>query len=332
MARILVAADARRVAETLLADDILRRMGADGHDAVPLDGDVLDAVRDADAVVALDPERDGVAAACLGVASQHGKPSLLLRSPGAPSPLDAMASQVVELEATGRDRLGSALETFYEAVRPYAGRLVRDRIPQLVKEAGHELRFRTLGDDEKPRFLKQKIANEAQQLQQADLGKEKEEVADVLEALEALIRVRGFDRESLRAVKQGKLKRRGGFDRCFVVEATADKAQGPGRQGAGAGADTAMQDAAPEDPRDAEAGVPAAMAPHADRNEEDREEDPSAFDDIPEVAGELVDDRYEDDETDAVGPDAAGDGDVAGTKLGEDARRRERPRTPIFEA
>jgi hypothetical protein len=42
-----------------------------------------------------------------------------------------------------------------------------------------------------------------------------------LEALEALLVERGVPREDLKLVKEAKRRRRGGFERCFVVESVA---------------------------------------------------------------------------------------------------------------
>ncbi|HLF16559.1 MAG TPA: hypothetical protein VI796_03905, partial [Candidatus Thermoplasmatota archaeon] len=53
------------------------------------------------------------------------------------------------------------------------------------------------------------------------------------EALEAFLKARHADREELRRVKEAKRKRRGGFERGFVVESTL-----PGSPSAAPAADT----------------------------------------------------------------------------------------------
>lgn len=220
MARILVSGP-----RTVAASDAMQRLRAqlheDGHEAKELTGDLIDSLRTSDAVIALlDGPADAATGAVLASARAQHKPVLGLHGADAPPAL-VREFLTVQQEGASTDEWLAALPAFYERIRPFAGRLVRDLIPQLVQEAGHDVAFRALADDEKPRFLKEKILDEARQLRDADPGAEKEELADILESLEALIRARGHDREALRQVKDGKKKRRGGFERCWVVEETA---------------------------------------------------------------------------------------------------------------
>ncbi len=214
--------------DAVAARDQLRRIvdkiRSDGHDAFLFgtQGESpTDAVKDSDGVVAVVDHCNADTAAAIAFSNAHNKPALALATAGGPR----LVAELATLKTGDSEEAWfEALPAFYEAVRPFAGRVVRDRIPQLVKEAGHHVAFREVQDDEKSRFLKQKVANEARELLHADLGKEKEEIADVLEALEALIRSRNFERDDLRRVKEAKRKRRGGFDRVYVVESTAQPA------------------------------------------------------------------------------------------------------------
>lgn len=237
VARILVAGTDGTLAQRTMVDAVVQRLRHDGHDGVRF-GDLgegpVTAVRDCDAVVALLDDLGPGGATAIAFARAADKPCLGLASTDIPPILAELTHTV---EAQDVEVWWRALPGFYDEVRPFAGRVVRDRIPDLVKEAGHDVKFRRLEDDERPRFLKQKVANEAKELLAADMGDEKEEVADVLEALEAFIRSRGFDRDELRRVKDAKRKRRGGFERCFIVEATNPE---PAPQGA------APQDPAPD--------------------------------------------------------------------------------------
>lgn len=222
MARILVTGPATVTGRDAAAR-LVERMRADGHEAVQLPiTDALDALRTTDAVVALldGPVDERIGATIAYARAQH-KPVLGLHAEGS-EPSQLLRDMLADHHAGETvDDWIAALPGFYARVRPFAGRLVRDLIPQLVKDAGHDVTFRALSDAEKPRFLKEKILDEAQQLRNADAGAEKEEVADLLETLETLIRARGYDRDALRQVKDAKRKRRGGFDRCWVVEETA---------------------------------------------------------------------------------------------------------------
>lgn len=233
MARFYLAGPTAGLAERNYLRRIARQLEQDGHAVSGDDAqDALKSLRDADAiVVVLDGSSvDGGAAAAAAHAHAIGKPVLGLHG-GVPLPPVVAACLSRRASVANDADVEEALGLFYDEVRPFAGRLVRDQIPRLVREAGHEVHFRELPAADKPGFLKRKVAEEAAELERASPGAEKEEIADVLEALEALIRVRGYDRDSLRQVKQAKLKRRGGFERCFVVEATgpaaAPDAKGP---------------------------------------------------------------------------------------------------------
>lgn len=226
VARILVAGP-EGLGARLLLDALLGRLRADGHEAarLPAEG-TAEAVAEADALIAvLDGAVPAATAVWVGHAAALGKPLLGLHGGDAPPALLQACTRTAQ--GDDLDGLARALGPFYEDVRPFAGRLVRDHVPRLVEEAGHEVRFRELAADERPRFLKQKVHEEAKALLKADRGTEADEIADLLEALETLIRTRGFEREDLRRVKEGKLRRRGGFEKCYVVEATADAAAGP---------------------------------------------------------------------------------------------------------
>ncbi|MEA3137065.1 MAG: hypothetical protein QOC71_1346 [Thermoplasmata archaeon] len=221
MARILVAGTTESLAGRGLAERVVARVRADGHDAALLGATPLPEVREADAVVALldGPVPPPAAVGAAATAHALGKPALALHT----HPLgDAIATLFTQTYAVhGEDDFGPALAAFYAQVRPYAGRLVRDQVPRLVREAGHSVAFREVAGEERARFLKRKVAEEAAELLAAGPGEEREEVADLLEALEALLVERGVPREDLKLVKEAKRRRRGGFERCFVVESVA---------------------------------------------------------------------------------------------------------------
>src|SRR5688572_11980664 len=253
MARILVAGTTESLGGRALAERVVARIQADGHDAALLGATPLPEVREADAVVCLldGPVPPPAAVAAAATAHALGKPALALHT----HPLgDAMATLFTQSAATHDESdIAGPLAAFYAHVRPFAGRLVRDEVPRLVREAGHAVRFREARPDERPRYLKRKVAEEAAELLAADGDGEREEVADLLEALEAFLQARGLSREELRAAKEEKRRRRGSFGRGYVVEAT-----GPGA----AQADDALPAPTPAEPPVpwARSGVPASFA------------------------------------------------------------------------
>ncbi len=221
MARILVAGTTESLGGRGLAERVVARIRADGHDAALLGATPLPEVREADAVVALldGPVPPPAAVGAAATAHALGKPALALHT----HPLgDAIATLFTQAHTVhGEEEFAPALAAFYAQVRPFAGRLVRDQVPRLVREAGHSVSFREAVGEERARFLKRKVAEEAAELLAAGPGEEREEVADLLEALEALLVERGVARDDLKLVKEAKRRRRGAFERCFVVESVA---------------------------------------------------------------------------------------------------------------
>ena len=92
-------------------------------------------------------------------------------------------------------------------------KLVRDRIPEIIKADGKNPITRILPKDEYLQELDTKLNEEVAEYQ-AD--KSIEEMADVLEVLFAICEARGYSIEQLMKVKQDKQNKRGGFkDRVF---------------------------------------------------------------------------------------------------------------------
>lgn len=88
------------------------------------------------------------------------------------------------------------------------GKLVRDKIPQIIIEDGRTPIVRTLSDDEYLSELDRKLNEEVAEYQ-AD--KSLEEMADVLEVLFAICEARGHSVDELMEVRDKKREKRGGF-------------------------------------------------------------------------------------------------------------------------
>lgn len=181
-----------------------------GHQPRRADGLEPDASTRLDGLIALPGAHD---VTLLGYAAAKGVPCLWFHphEPNLPRGIRTVTS--MDAQVWHEETL-----KFAETARPFVGRLVRDLVPRLVQEDGHELTFRALQPEEKPAHIKRKIVEEAERLLGGDATIEVEKIADLLELLETLIRERGVDRERLRHVKDGKKRRRGSFERCFVVE------------------------------------------------------------------------------------------------------------------
>lgn len=88
------------------------------------------------------------------------------------------------------------------------GKLVRDRIPEIIIADGKEPIVRTLNQDEYLKELDIKLNEEVAEYQ---IDKSIEEMADVLEVLYAICEARGYSVEELEAVRKEKSDARGAF-------------------------------------------------------------------------------------------------------------------------
>lgn len=93
-------------------------------------------------------------------------------------------------------------------------KLVRDRIPDIIRQGGETPHTRVLNDEEYGHHLEMKLDEEVKEFH-AD--KNVEELADVLEVVYALADMTG-SREELLAAYQQKHDARGGFEkRIFLI-------------------------------------------------------------------------------------------------------------------
>ena len=97
------------------------------------------------------------------------------------------------------------------------GKLVRDRIPEIIRADGREPDVRTLDDAEYLHELHVKLHEEADELAAASGDQVAEELADVLEVVQAIARANGVDMGQVGRVADRKRSDRGGFnDRAYL--------------------------------------------------------------------------------------------------------------------
>ncbi|MCP8615244.1 nucleoside triphosphate pyrophosphohydrolase [Salirhabdus salicampi] len=103
---------------------------------------------------------------------------------------------------------------------PTYNKLVRDKIPDIIKKSGKIFTSKKLSNDEYIEALYKKLYEEIEELTKANSQSEVvEEAADVLELLYALMKVNGTSIEELENVRAEKKKHRGGFEnRVFLQE------------------------------------------------------------------------------------------------------------------
>jgi predicted house-cleaning noncanonical NTP pyrophosphatase (MazG superfamily) len=106
-----------------------------------------------------------------------------------------------------------------EAGKQY-NKLVRDNIPMVIRRAGGLARVRHVSAAEARSLLKQKLIEEAFEVRNSGDSALADELADVLEVVEALREYASLTAEQLERVRQEKRKKRGGFDQAVYLEST----------------------------------------------------------------------------------------------------------------
>ncbi|WP_042224284.1 nucleoside triphosphate pyrophosphohydrolase [Oceanobacillus manasiensis] len=103
---------------------------------------------------------------------------------------------------------------------PTYNKLVRDKIPEIIKNSGKDLKTKILSEDRYIKKLKLKLNEEVTEYQDATTDNEAiEELADVLELMHALASIHGASIEEVEKLRKEKAVKRGGFkDKIFLIE------------------------------------------------------------------------------------------------------------------
>ena len=94
-------------------------------------------------------------------------------------------------------------------------KLVRDRIPEIIKENGQECITKILSDEEYIKALDEKLREEMEEYQH---DKSIDELADLLEVLYSITKARGWPIEELEKVRIAKAEKRGGFENKIYLK------------------------------------------------------------------------------------------------------------------
>ena len=93
-------------------------------------------------------------------------------------------------------------------------KLVRDKIPEIIKQKGESCEFYIADDDEYWERLKDKLFEEINEFFEEE---SKEELADVFEVLHAIVKHKKFDVEDIKKIRHEKRRKRGGFDKKIIL-------------------------------------------------------------------------------------------------------------------
>lgn len=91
------------------------------------------------------------------------------------------------------------------------GKLVRDRIPEIISAEGRAARVRVLDDQHYEAALLDKLVEEATEVRDAEPGRRLNEAADVYEVLLAILAWHGMNVSDLESRAAEKRAARGGF-------------------------------------------------------------------------------------------------------------------------
>lgn len=94
-------------------------------------------------------------------------------------------------------------------IKKVYNKLVRDRIPEIIAASGRNCTYEILSDIDYIQSLDKKLNEELAEYQ-AD--KSLEELADLLEVMEAVVVARGYKWEELNRIRLEKRAKRGGFE------------------------------------------------------------------------------------------------------------------------
>lgn len=94
-------------------------------------------------------------------------------------------------------------------------KLVRDRIPEIIEADGKSCVCETLSDEDYLDLLDQKLNEELAEYQES---KSIEELADLLEVIQVVVKARGWTLEELERVRADKAAKRGGFEKKILLK------------------------------------------------------------------------------------------------------------------
>ena len=99
-------------------------------------------------------------------------------------------------------------------------KLVRDKIPEIIKADGRECDIKIVSGEEKYKLLEAKLLEEVNEFLE---DKNLEELADVMEVLFGLAESLGYSEEELLKARAKKLRERGGFKEGIVLNSVRNK-------------------------------------------------------------------------------------------------------------
>ena len=93
---------------------------------------------------------------------------------------------------------------------------IRDKIPEIIEQTGGSCNVKTLSDDEFLLELDKKLSEELEEYNQS---KSVEELADLVEVVQRIVKLRGTSLEEFEKIKSEKVEKRGAFEKnLFLIK------------------------------------------------------------------------------------------------------------------
>ena len=94
-------------------------------------------------------------------------------------------------------------------------KLVRDNIPDYIRKKGGAPKVHIAGEKEYWEKLKEKLIEEAGEFKDTE---SKEEFADLLEVIDAIVEYKEFDQQDIVKIREEKAKERGKFKKRIILD------------------------------------------------------------------------------------------------------------------
>ena len=99
-------------------------------------------------------------------------------------------------------------------------KLVRDRIPDILREKGLVPIIHIANDKEYFSKLKEKLREEVDEY---NISGDKNELCDIIEVIYTICNFEGTDIKKLETIRRNKREKRGGFEKKIILEEVKDK-------------------------------------------------------------------------------------------------------------
>ncbi|MFH1503682.1 MAG: nucleoside triphosphate pyrophosphohydrolase [Candidatus Diapherotrites archaeon] len=98
-------------------------------------------------------------------------------------------------------------------------KLVRDKIPKVIKESGKRPEIHIADNQEYWEKLKEKLSEEVDEFLKES---NEEEISDILEVIDAICKFKKFDKKKIDEIKKQKIEKRGEFKDKIILDEVND--------------------------------------------------------------------------------------------------------------